>query len=182
MLRWISQAIVFMLGWKVKGDPSNEIKKKLYIVVPHTSNMDFFLGMLIKSAEGIKVNFLGKKSLFFPPLGWLLSYWGIVPVKKKSNQIEEIISIYNTRDKVAFGLAPEGTRSRVEQFKSGFYYIAHGAQVPVIMVTFDFKNKVVTFRDPYYVSDDKDKDMAYIQDYYEGVVGYHSKDSYRTPI
>jgi len=180
MLRWISQTTLNVLGWKVKGDPSNEIKKKLYIVVPHTSNMDFFLGMLVKWAKGIKVNFLGKKSLFFPPLGWLLTYMGIVPVKKKSNQIDEIIKLFKSRDTMSYGLAPEGTRSRVEKFKSGFYHIAHGAQVPVIMVTFDFKNKVVTFREPYYVSDDKEKDMKYVQDYYEGIVGYHAKDSYRT--
>lgn len=180
MLRWISQTTLNVLGWKVKGDPSNEIKKKLYIVVPHTSNIDFFLGMLVKWAKGIKVNFLGKKSLFFPPLGWLLTYLGIVPVKKKSNQIDEIIRLYKTRETMSFGLAPEGTRSRVEHLRTGFYHIAYGAQIPVIMVTFDFKNKVVTFREPYYVSDDKDKDMAYIQDYYEGVVGYHKKDSYRT--
>jgi 1-acyl-sn-glycerol-3-phosphate acyltransferase len=180
MLRWISKTILNVLGWKVEGDPSNEINKKLYIVVPHTSNMDFFLGMLVKWAKGIKVNFLGKKSLFFPPLGWFLTYLGIVPVKKNGNQIDEIISIYQSRDKVAFGLAPEGTRSRVEQFKSGFYHIAHGAQVPVIMVTFDFGKKIVHFRKPYYVSDDKEKDMAFVQDYYEGVVGYHGKDSYRT--
>lgn len=180
MLRWISQTTLNILGWKVKGNPSNEIKKKLYIVVPHTSNMDFFLGMLVKWAQGIKVNFLGKKSLFFPPLGWLLTYLGIVPVKKKSNQIEEIINLYKTRETMSFGLAPEGTRSRVEKFKSGFYHIAHGAQIPIIMVTFDFKNKIVTFRKPYYVTDDKEKDMTYIQDYYEGVIGYHKKDSYRT--
>ena len=180
MLRWISQTTLNVFGWKVKGDPSNEIKKKLYIVVPHTSNMDFFLGMLVKWAKGIKVNFLGKQSLFFPPLGWLLTYLGIVPVKKKSNQIDEIIKLYKTRETMSFGLAPEGTRSRVEKLRTGFYHIAYGAQIPVIMVTFDFKNKVVTFREPYYVSEDKDKDMAYVQDYYQGVVGYHEKDSYRT--
>ena len=180
MLRWISQKTLDVLGWKVKGDPSNELKKKLYIVVPHTSNMDFFLGMLVKWAKGIKVNFLGKKSLFFPPLGWLLTYLGIVPVRKKSNQIDEIINLYKTRETMSFGLAPEGTRSRVEKLRTGFYHIAFGAQIPVIMVTFDFKNKVVTFREPYFVSDDQEKDMAYVQDYYEGVVGYHEKESYRT--
>lgn len=180
MLRWISQTTLNILGWKVKGDPSNEIKKKLYIVVPHTSNMDFFLGMLVKWAKGIKVNFLGKKSLFFPPLGWLLTYLGIVPVKKNSNQIEEIIKLFKARDKMSYGLAPEGTRSRVNKLRSGFYHIAHGAQVPIIMVTFDFKNKVVTFREPYFVSDNKEKEMAYVQSYYEGVVGYHKKHSYKT--
>ncbi len=180
MLRWISQTILNVLGWKVKGDPSNEIKKRLYIVAPHTSSMDFFVGMLIKTAQGIKVNFLGKKSLFFPPLGWLLTYLGIVPVKKNSNQIDEIIKLFKSRDEMAYGLAPEGTRSRVEKFRSGFYHIAHGAQVPIIMVTFDFKNKVVTFREPYFVSDNKEKDMAYIQDHYEGVIGYYGKKSYRT--
>lgn len=180
MIRWISQTILNVLGWKIVGDPSNEIKKKLYIVVPHTSSMDFFVGMLVKSAVGLKVNFLGKKSLFFPPLGWLLTYVGIVPVKKNSNQIEEIIHLFNTRDEMSYGLAPEGTRSRVDKLRSGFYHIAHGAQVPVIMVTFDFANKTVTFKEPYFVSEDKDKEMAYVQDYYEGVVGYYKNRSYRT--
>ena len=180
MLRWISQTILNVLGWKISGDPSNELKKKLYIVVPHTSSMDFFIGMLVKSAKGIKVNFLGKKGLFFPPLSWLLTYVGIVPVKKNSNQIDEIINLFKSRDVMSYGLAPEGTRSRVDNLRSGFYHIAHGAQVPVIMVTFDFGNKIVTFREPYLVSDDKEKDMTYIQDYYKGVVGYRKKRSYRT--
>jgi len=112
MLRWISQFVLKILGWKIVGDPANELKKKLYIVVPHTSNFDFFLGMLTKWATGIKVNFLGKQSLFFPPLGWILTYYGIVPVKKNSNQIEEIIKLYNSREEMSYGLAPEGTRSR----------------------------------------------------------------------
>ncbi len=180
MLRWISQTILNVLGWKIVGDPSNELKKKLYIVVPHTSSMDFFVGMLVKSVVGLKVNFLGKKSLFFPPLSWLLTYVGIVPVKKNSNQIEEIIKLFKSRDVMSFGLAPEGTRSRVDKLRSGFYHIAHGAQVPIIMVTFDFGNKTVTFREPYFVSDDKEKEMAYVQDYYKGVVGYRKKRSYRT--
>lgn len=180
MIRWISQTILNVLGWKISGDPANELNKKLYIVVPHTSSMDFFIGMLVKSAVGLKVNFLGKKALFFPPLSWLLTYVGIVPVKKNSNQIEEIISLYRTREKMSFGLAPEGTRSRVNKLRSGFYHIAKGANVPVIMVTFDFGNRTVTFREPYFVSDDMEKDMAYIQDYYEGVVGYRKNKSYRT--
>jgi len=180
MLRWISQFVLKILGWKIVGDPANELKKKLYIVVPHTSNFDFFLGMLTKWATGIKVNFLGKQSLFFPPLGWILTYYGIVPVKKNSNQIEEIIKLYNSREEMSYGLAPEGTRSRVEKFRTGFYHIAYGANVPIIMVTFDIGNKVVTFREPYYVSDDKEKEIAYIQDYYAGVVGFSKKKSYRT--
>lgn len=180
MLRWISQSILNIMGWKTQGDSANDIKKKLYVVVPHTSNMDFFLGMLVRWAKDIKVNFLGKKSLFFPPLSWILTYYGIVPVKKKSNQIEEIIELYNSREEMSYGLAPEGTRSRVEKFKTGFYHIAHGAKVPIIMVTFDFANKKVIFNAPYYVSDDKEKDVAYVQDYYEGIVGFYKKDSFRT--
>lgn len=179
MLRWISQAILNMLGWKIVGDPANDIKKKLYIVVPHTSNMDFFLGTLVKWTKGFNVNFLGKESLFFPPLGWIISYFGVVPVKKGSNQIDQIIDLFNTREKLSYGLAPEGTRSKVEKLRTGFYYIAKGANVPVIMVTFDYGNKVVTFREPYFVSDDKEKDLAYIEEYYTGVVGYHKKGSFR---
>lgn len=180
MLRWISQTILNVLGWKILGEPSNELNKKLYIVVPHTSSMDFFIGMLVKSAKNIKVTFLGKKALFFPPLGWFLTYVGIVPVKKNSNQINEIINLFKSKDIMSYGLAPEGTRSKVDNLRSGFYHIAHGAGVPLIMITFDFGNKIVTFREPYHVSDDKEKDMAYIEDYYKGVVGCRKKKSFRT--
>ena len=181
MLQWLSKMILKFWGFRIEGNIPLAIDKKIYVVVPHTSNWDFVLGMLVKAATGIKVNFLAKHSLFWGPVGWFMRSLGFLPVNRnqKSDLITQLIEIFANNDRVSIGLAPEGTRSQVKKLKTGFYHIAHGASVPLILVTFDLTHKRAHFGDPYFVTDDKKADLAYVEQYFAGVVGFNKKNSFK---
>lgn len=162
-----------LVGWKIKGDYAKEIKKKVLIVVPHTSSWDFPLGLLVRGAIQAEIQFVGKRSLFKPPFGWIFRSLGGVPVdrSKSNNFVQSVIDVFNSRDKFNIVLAPEGTRKKVEKLKSGFYFIAKGAGVPIQMVRFNFGEKQVEFRAPFYPTDDFEADMQLIEDYFRGIKG-----------
>ena len=109
------------------------------IVVPHTSNWDFPVGVLARSALSLKISFIGKHTLFRPPHGWIFKALGGVAVDRRKNNkmVDQIAAIYRQREQFAVCLAPEGTRSKVSQLKSGFYYIALAAGVPIVLVKFE---------------------------------------------
>ena len=125
MFSQISKSILSLLGWKFIGDYPHDIDKKIIIVVPHTSNWDFPLGLLIRSALKAKIHFIGKASLFKPPHGIIFKALGGFPVKrgKNYNQVDQIVNYYNQREKFTLTIAPEGTRKKVDKLKTGFYHI-----------------------------------------------------------
>lgn len=142
-------------------------------VAPHTSNWDFFLGLLVRCATKVDVRFLAKQSLFKPPFGFLFRMLGGYPVDRSasSNLTEQIAHIILQHDKFFLSIAPEGTRSRVQQLKSGFYFIAKKAEVPILLVRFDGKNKVVEFGPVFWPSDDPDEDLRKIHTHFRGIEG-----------
>jgi hypothetical protein len=85
--------------------------------------------------------------------------------------VDSMINIFNIHDKFAVAMSPEGTRKKVDKFKTGFYFIAKGAKVPIIMVQFNFGDKKVVISDPFYPTDDMEKDMQFIWNYFKGVKG-----------
>lgn len=164
-----------LLGWEVRGSIPEDIKKFVIIAAPHTSAWDFPLGVLARAYIGRQdIKFVGKKSLFKGPQGWLMRALGGYPVDRSVSQnfVESVVQIFDAHDAFAVALAPEGTRKKVERFKTGFYYIAKGAQVPIFMVTFDYEDKRVTYDPvPFYPTEDAEKDLAYLWNYYVGVKG-----------
>ncbi|MEQ6124004.1 lysophospholipid acyltransferase family protein [Pseudotenacibaculum sp. MALMAid0570] len=166
---------IFMniLGWKIVGDFPKDIKKYVIIAAPHTSWQDFPIGILAKYASGEKINYIGKDSLFKPPFGFLFKALGGAPVdrSKSNNLVDAIVDVFNSRDEFRLALSPEGTRKKVEKWKTGFYYIAKGANVPIIMGTLDFGKKQIKISKPYYPTNDKEKDFEVFHAYYKGVKG-----------
>lgn len=173
MLKLICRLILKIWGFRVTGTNPELIPKKVYAVYPHTSNWDFPLGIMLKFAMPIAVNYVGKDSLFKWPYGWFFRWLGGIPVdrKKSTNFVDNMVRLYGQYDKLAFALAPEGTRKRVQKFKSGFYYIADKAQVPIILVKFDFGHKIVDFSEPFYTTGVYAVDMKYIINHFKGVKG-----------
>lgn len=169
----ISSWILRLLGWSVTGHPPVDLKKYIIIVIPHTSNWDFPLGLLVRSKTGIRVNYIGKKSLFKAPHGFIFRWLGGYPVDRtrRTSFVEQAIQVFKENECFALTIAPEGTRKKTDSLKSGFYYIAKGAQVPIIMVKFDYKNKIVDFAKPLFPSDDKELDFKKITEHFEGVQG-----------
>jgi 1-acyl-sn-glycerol-3-phosphate acyltransferase len=162
-----------LLGWKVVHGFPSKPKKYVIIAAPHTSWQDFPIGILARNTSGIKINFIGKNSLFKGPFGFFFRSLGGTPVdrSKNNNLVEAIIDIFNSKDEFKLALSPEGTRKKVEKWKTGFYYIAKGANVPIVMATLDFGKKEVKISEPYYTTDDMEKDFEHFESFYKRVVG-----------
>jgi 1-acyl-sn-glycerol-3-phosphate acyltransferase len=150
-----------------------ELKKYVAIAAPHTSWQDFPIGILARNTAGEKINFIGKNSLFKPPFGFIFRKLGGTPVdrSKSNNLVDAIVDIFNSKEKFRLALSPEGTRKKTDKWKTGFYYIAKGANVPIVLVTLDFGNKQVVISEPYYTTDDMEKDFEYFHSFYKGVQG-----------
>lgn len=164
-----------ILGWKLVGNFPSQLKKYIVIAAPHTSWRDFPIAILARNSSGEKINFIGKDSLFKGPFGFIFKSLGGTPVDrtKSSNMVDAIIQVFEEKEQFRVGISPEGTRKKVDTWKTGFYYIAKGAKVPVVMATLDFENKQVKISEPYYTTDDKDKDFEYFHSFYKGVKGKH---------
>lgn len=178
-MSYIASFILFLWGWKVEGSPHKEVKKKLYAIMPHTSNWDYPVALLFKIKLKLKLNYLGKAALFKPPLVWIMKPTGGVAVDRtKSNKlVDQIVDLYDSHEKFALALTPEGTRKKVGSLKKGFYYIAVGAKVPIVFVSLDFKRKVLAFRELYHPSGDYENDMREVLPFYKGVEGKREKDN-----
>lgn len=118
------------------------------------------------------VRFLGKSQLFTPPFGWIFRKLGGIPVDRSSNHnlVDAVADLFDKHDSFAIAIAPEGTRKKVEKLRTGFYFIAAKARVPIIMVGLDYKNKTCRFSEPLYTSE-QTKDFEAIYDFYRTIEG-----------
>jgi 1-acyl-sn-glycerol-3-phosphate acyltransferase len=174
MLGLLYKFIFKLMGWKTAGSFPTDIKKFIVAMAPHTSNWDFVIGVLARSVLHLqKAKFLGKDSLFKPPFGWLFRAMGGYPVNRSTSHdvVEQVAAIFDSHDEFYLGLAPEGTRKKVEKLRTGFYYIAKKANVPIIPVGFDFSTKTVVVSKPFYPTDNFDGDMNFLLDFYRKIKG-----------
>jgi len=168
-MRFLFQLAFKITGWKISGDVPRDIKKYIIIVAPHTSNWDFPIGVAVRSIMRFKSNFLGKKELFESKLGWLFRKLGGFPVdrSRSANMVDEVVKIIQREESFVVAIAPEGTRKRVEKWKTGFYHIASKAGIPIVMAAIDYPDKTVTFAKPFYPCGDLLKDAPAIQEFYK---------------
>ena len=172
-MRSIAGFIYFkMMGWKLPGK-FPDLKKCVIIIAPHTSWWDFVLGLLVREIIGKKVNFIAKDSLFKPPFGWFFRWLGGAGIdRNRSNAtVKAIARIFASREEFRLALSPEGTRKKVSGWKTGFYYIAKAAGVPIVMVAFDFGKRQVKFSEPIYPTDNREADFNRYMAFYKGVAG-----------
>ncbi len=181
MKKKIYEFIFFrLMGWKIEGTIDKEIKKCILMVVPHTSWHDFYLGIFTRGIIGLKMNFIGKKELFRFPLGSYFRWMGGEPIDRSGNQnkVEAIAKIFEKKNEFRLAIAPEGTRKKVEKLKSGFYYIALQAGIPIIPVAFNFGEKSVQIGLPNYLTGEYENDLALLVRHFDGVVGKIPKYSF----
>lgn len=160
-------------GWKTAETIPADIKKCVIIAAPHTSNWDFVYSLAAAKIFKLKVGYLAKKELFRFPLKMLLTSTGGIPVErdKNTNLVDTIVQLFNSREELKLMVPAEGSRKRVEKWKSGFYHIASGAGVPVFLGYLDYKNKVAGYGKAVYLSGDKQKDAAIIREFYKDKTG-----------
>lgn len=173
-MNWLARFIYFkIMGWELDGTWPSEIKKAVVIVVPHTSWHDFYLGLLVRRLLGVEIKYLAKKELFKPPFGWYFKWMGGTPLDRTPGQkkVEAIADIFRSKEEFRLAISPEGTRKKVNEWKTGFYYIAKSAHVPIVMIAFDFGRKRVKISEPLYVTGDKEQDFSKIMEFYQDVIG-----------
>ncbi len=172
MKYWLGRFYLWLVGWKMLGEKP-PYKKYLILAAPHTSNWDVPLMLAMSYVYGIKISWIGKHSLFRGPWGWFMRLIGGVPVDRRArhNAVQQMVDEFARRDELRLAITPEGTRSRAEHWKSGFYHIAAGAQVPIVLGLLDFKRKEGGLFEAVHVTGDIKADMDKIRAFYRGASG-----------
>jgi 1-acyl-sn-glycerol-3-phosphate acyltransferase len=166
-LRIISLILLKTLRWKAVG-PLPEQNKYIIIVTPHTSNWDVFYGVILAFTLKLDARFLAKKELFRWPFAPIIRWLGGIATDRSShsNIVDKIVKIFDENEKFVLALAPEGTRHKVDYWKSGFYHIAAGANIPIVLAFIDFGTKTGGAGPLLYPSGDIKKDMVTIRNFY----------------
>ncbi len=149
--------------------------KCIICLAPHTSNWDFLIGQLYMRAEGFKANFLMKKEWFFWPLGPIARRMGGIPVfrSKKMHMTDQLAEEARQREVFRLTITPEGTRSLNPEWKRGFYFIASGAGIPILLYGLDYERKTIFCTRTFIPTGDVDKDMREIKLYFKDFKGRH---------
>lgn len=170
-----------LMGWKIIWTEGKELKKCVMPVIPHTSSYDFFLGIFMRGICKVEVNFIAKKELFRFPFGYFFRWVGGAPIDRTGNMnlVDAIAKIFESRDEFRLALAPEGTRKKVTELKTGFYYIALKANVPIMPVAFDYGKKEINVGTPLMPTGNIEEDMKIIYKHYVGVLGKIPENSFQ---
>lgn len=174
ILRGVSLFFLRTLGWKEIGQLPDKAKY-LLIVAPHTSNWDVFYGLILAFTLKLDARFLAKKELFRWPFNPLMKWLGGLPIDRtlSSNIVDRMIQEFAANEKFVLAIAPEGTRRKVSYWKSGFYHIAKGAHVPILLAFIDYASKTGGAGPLIYPTGDIDRDMSTIRDFYLPFKGKH---------
>ena len=158
------------MGWRIEG-AIPDLPKMVLIVAPHSSNWDFIVGVAAKLAMRLRVKYLGKDSLFRFPLGPIMRYLGGIPVDRSSSNdvVSSIRAEFERNRQLILAIAPEGTRTRVERWKTGFYHIARGAGVPILPVALNWQRRTIQIFEPFATTGDMDNDLARLRSHYDAI-------------
>lgn len=173
LARWIGRSILRLGGWRMVGTLP-DLPRLVLIGAPHSSNWDGIWGFAAKAALGVDIRVLGKQSLFrIPLLGFVLRRLGVLPIDRNaaSGVVAQAAALIHGSDGVWIGLAPEGTRRRVERWKTGFWKIAKAADVPILRMYFHYPDRIIGFGPLFHPGDDLQADMAEIRAWYRPWMG-----------
>lgn len=177
-LRLLSILILKLIGWKAVGCP---IKNARFVLIgaPHTSNWDFPLMIMVVLKLRLKVFWMGKNTLFPFPVGWIMKWLGGIPVDRSRahNLVDQTVAQYKSEPEMIVLVPPEGTRSRVKEWKTGFYRIAVAAEVPVLMGYVDAAKKEAGLADFFYPTGELEVDMPAIRAFYADKVGINPENT-----
>lgn len=166
--RWMGRIVLRLMGFRAAGTLP-DLPKFVVIAAPHTSNWDFVVGMALRWILSVDARWLGKDKLFWWPFGHFLKWLGGTPVDRSSSNgvVEQVVGWYNQRDKLVLGLSPEGTRKKVARWRTGFYHIARGAGVPILLAYFDYETRTVGFGPLFHPTGDLEADLAEMAAFYK---------------
>ncbi len=177
MRYWIGRFYLRLMGWTLRGQKP-AYKKYLILAAPHTSNWDVPLMLAMSYVYGVRLSWIGKHSLFRGPWGLLLRRVGGVPVDRRArhNAVQQMVDEFADREEFCLAITPEGTRGRADYWKSGFYHIALGAGVPIVLGLLDYREKVGGLFEAIHATGDVRADMDRIRAFYMTAAGKHPQD------
>ena len=162
-------------GWTTVNEAPSDLGNAVCIVAPHTAIEDFFVGLGFYWSYGIKFKVMMKQEFFKPVLGWILKKMGGIPVNRghQNHLVEQMIEMFSQNEDTHLVICPEGTRKAVKHWKKGFYIIAEGAKLPIVLGFIDYKKKRCGIEKYFYPTGDYEKDLAMIWDYYKDIKAKH---------
>ncbi len=174
-MKWLAKKLFKWLGWKAVGDLPSGVDKVVLIVAPHTSNWDLLYGLCTVYIKNLPVKFAIKKEVMFFPLGPILKWLGAIPIDRslkkntaiKYSQVDMMIQLLQTHQRLLLTIAPEGTRKYAPRWKTGFYHIATNAKVPIVLGFIDYAKKEAGIGPVFYPTGNIDQDMLQIQAFYK---------------
>ena len=169
---WVGLTFLKILGWRVEGEiPS--IRKFVIIAAPHTSNWDFPITLAVAFALKVKIYWMGKAAMFRWPFGGLLRWLGGIPIdrSRSCNVVDQSVQAFQERDQLIMLVPPEGTRKKVGYWKTGFYHIARGAGVPIVLGFLDYRRKAGGIGPTFFPTGRIEEDMLQIRAYYATITG-----------
>lgn len=173
--RTVGRAWLKAFGWEVEGT-APALKKAVVVAAPHTSNWDFPFTLATAWTLGLELGWVGKHTMFKGPWAPIFKAWGGVPVDRraKGNFVAQIVELFDQRDALMLVIAPEGTRSRTEGWKTGFYWMAVGARVPIVLGYLDYGRKRSGLGKVFEPTGDAAADLEEMRAFYEGIRGKHA--------
>ncbi|SDM47289.1 1-acyl-sn-glycerol-3-phosphate acyltransferase [Siphonobacter aquaeclarae] len=174
MLRRLAAWLFRLAGWTVSGPVPHNLPKFVLFVAPHATSNDFYVGVGARAYINIWIYYLAKKELFRPaPVSWFLKKMGGYPVDRSRhlNFVDSVVALFNEHEEFRICVTPEGTRKDVSELKTGFYYMALGAQVPIVFCGFDYGRKAVLFGEPFYPTGNWDADKKVMAAFFNQVQG-----------
>jgi len=172
LMRGLAFAFLKVFGWRLEGRLP-DVNKLVVIAAPHTSNWDLPILLSLAFALKAKASWLGKHTLFRWPFGFLFRWMGGIPVYRSASQnvVAQSVEMFRNSEKLILAIPPEGTRGKVSHWKTGFYYIALGAEVPISLGFMDYKRKASGLGPTLYPTGDIEADMEIIRNFYANVTG-----------
>lgn len=165
--RRLLRALIGFCGWKLVGE-FPDVPRAVLIAAPHSSWWDGFWGLSLRIALGIDIAFMGKRELFVGPLGWMLRRLGGIPVERSATHgvVEQMSERLRQKRSLWIGISPEGTRNRVDKWRTGFWHIARAADVPIVLVYFHYPERTIGVGPLFVTSDNMDADLQKLRAFY----------------
>ena len=172
MTRLLGRAWLRLFGWEVEGGHPG-VKKAVIVAAPHTSNWDLPFTVATAWAIGLKMKWVAKHTIFAGPFGWFLRSIGGVAIDRRASQnfVNQIVDLLNSHDELMLIVAPEETRTKVARWKTGFYHMARGAQVPIVLGFLDYERKRGGLGDLFYPTGDLEADAEHLRVFYKNIKG-----------
>jgi 1-acyl-sn-glycerol-3-phosphate acyltransferase len=181
-IRVVCRLYLAVCGWRLQADWPRGVDKAVLLAAPHTSNWDGFLMLVATGGYQVKLRWMGKRSLTQGPFGWLIKALGCVPVDRSSanDVVAQMKEAFGREKRLVLAIAPEGTRELVPNWRRGYYHIAQGAGVPIVLSVLDYGSKTISLSGAIDPTGDYDADFAWIRQHYEGAVRAKRPEQFTT--